>query len=1375
MDFLVSRPRSAHGAALRRDYPQLSSIKSSSGRFHLPPVPQSPVNPTLPNTGDFDDSSYADNQGGDMSIITEGQVYDDGFTAMPTDLSSSLRRSSSKPVSDKSSIMSRVSTIFTPRKRVTSFGTHSVTGGSSLGHSTDQATPATTSTETPETSLTPSTTTSIPGGLTRKGFEPVGHTVKAQKRRSIWKKTPSGDVEKEKASASSLFPASGNMFSSSALSLGIKRTPTKSKKRRASVSGGAWGSVPWQEESEDEIDEIRRPSDLGSAAEIMVQDLDSWEGRKRAVAEAEEGKKGKSLPALPGAETSEPDTQFHWAPSTRPISTYSIRLPPVDQILTNSQIISHILEFLPQKSDVAQLAVVSRTFLVGARRVLYGCLDLRSTVESESGADVDGTSRNHHRKKKRKALGKTLEALVGFSLQERHGELFQDTWGILMDEWPYGWWETDEVDDDDDEGRDIDDGESQYTAYSDSDFASSANPSQVSLPPLDVPQLRSKRSSYSLRSTNATQRRELQQQRRQRYHTLLKTLIASVPSLTTLLLPAFELSILKHHTAFGLRVVTFLNRMITDCEKEALLGWLDGIVSVSEVRLPRLVEGEIEDETSEDGDEAMDGEPERNKRPKLKVNVEAEDDTADEGGKRNTTPTDGEFTPKKKKRKTLLIISPSSDTPDASASNFHGTSFPMPPMSPSSLSPPIGSRPMSMLSPGLLPPSPSIPTPSSPSSIAARHATPPGSRNSSPITPITPITPMSPLTPFTPSFYMHSSSSTSSPSLATFPSPDTEKRIREFGKKETLLPELRVLHGPPSLVELLVPRRRRTVREVRVNVHGTIIGGQVKVGEIVKALVKRKAAELNGLGLGATGVEKDGKAMDVDGQELNDGDEDDVTGRFECLAFHFSRNVDRRTMEKVLASAGAAVCGTTEGEPRGNGQNSGKVVDTLEVVAPSTVHANGNSRKSDEAVYKTIHAVLPRYQSLRGLIMRLADPETGEVLPATLTNDQAMLPPTLLPYLNSGGDSAGVINSTIPNKRDDTPAAIHTPLENKDLNLMTNGGHAQLSPHQSPVVELPPSYSPSLLAVEDIPSTVTFPSTSTPPLSPSFAHSAEMQKLKDRKMMRRLKGSVSKRTDSSGSSQRHPPPASLRSVSFSLEGTPSSLGGHHGHGDDGDNSETDRETINSNSVKSRVSLSSSRASRRSSVKRKSIGSLKSFTSLQNLSSIVTATKAMAQVVTAKKATLFRTGSVSGQSSAQIRRVHINENGTLDVLHIDDNVASPTTPTAYGIVTPVAVKPIGADLSLSSSPKGKEKENGDIKHSEVSLPTSLPTSPPPAGSTPPNDTSVLTASQRRHIRLWTKQCPSLTKVVFLTGATWERGVSSPLSSRSASMADARPFL
>ncbi|KAF9264982.1 hypothetical protein L218DRAFT_821313, partial [Marasmius fiardii PR-910] len=141
--------------------------------------------------------------------------------------------------------------------------------------------------------------------------------------------------------------------------------------------------------------------------------------------------------------------------------------------------------------------------------------------------------------------------------------------------------------------------------------------------------------------------------------------------------------------------------------------------------------------------------------------------------------------------------------------------------------------------------------------------------------------------------------------------------------------------------------------------------------------------------------------------------------------------------------------------------------------------------------------------------------------------------------------------------------------------------------------------------------------------------SAEMQKLRDRKMMRRL-GSTTQRTDSllsasvfHPSHSQHQPRPSLTSLSsHPFSDASSSLNGRHGHQDD----ESDRETIISSSIshksKNKSVSSFSRSLKRGGSIRENISVLKSFQSIQSLS-IVSATKAMAQVVTAKATNTFR--------------------------------------------------------------------------------------------------------------------------------------------------------
>ncbi|KAF6743165.1 hypothetical protein DFP72DRAFT_1178524 [Ephemerocybe angulata] len=59
-------------------------------------------------------------------------------------------------------------------------------------------------------------------------------------------------------------------------------------------------------------------------------------------------------------------------------------------------------------------------------------------------------------------------------------------------------------------------------------------------------------------------------------------------NLTTLVLPAFDSSLLAQHTAFGLRSLTFLCTRMNAEETWALFTWLDGQVNVVELRFPNL-------------------------------------------------------------------------------------------------------------------------------------------------------------------------------------------------------------------------------------------------------------------------------------------------------------------------------------------------------------------------------------------------------------------------------------------------------------------------------------------------------------------------------------------------------------------------------------------------------------------------------------------------------------------------------------------------------------------------------------------------------------------------------------------------------------------
>ncbi|KAF8147392.1 hypothetical protein B0H34DRAFT_739403 [Crassisporium funariophilum] len=59
-------------------------------------------------------------------------------------------------------------------------------------------------------------------------------------------------------------------------------------------------------------------------------------------------------------------------------------------------------------------------------------------------------------------------------------------------------------------------------------------------------------------------------------------------NLISLTLPSFDLSLLAHHTAFGLKSLTFLNHTTSDSETRALFTWLDGQTNIDSLLFPNL-------------------------------------------------------------------------------------------------------------------------------------------------------------------------------------------------------------------------------------------------------------------------------------------------------------------------------------------------------------------------------------------------------------------------------------------------------------------------------------------------------------------------------------------------------------------------------------------------------------------------------------------------------------------------------------------------------------------------------------------------------------------------------------------------------------------
>ncbi|ESK90796.1 hypothetical protein Moror_4068 [Moniliophthora roreri MCA 2997] len=908
------RPHTSQGTSRGEITP--FNLTASSRFMPLPTLPQSPVTQTgfgLEET--------------DKSDIVPTDEYSRSETPRP---------STSTSTSRSPSVMARM---FVPRKKVTSISSVESDSTTTHGHHFISAaslsrkkTISITSVASNAGEPPPSQPDYSVGLSARKDLEPVGYIAKPLKK-SIWKKT-SQDTRRSHTSSS---------FSASTASLD-QQTRVPRRSASATESGGnGWrlfgrkrrdseldqATEDAVETESDEIDEIRRPSDLGPAAEVMATLIDDE----------------KPLPGLPAEGE---DSQ--------------ISLPHRehrDQGFEDQSLISCILGFLPA-SEVARCAVVSKLWLTAARSVLYGCIDLR--LDTISVSKDTQASADEERTAKRRKIRQTLQLVVE-TLKIRNGQLFEGTFGLLLDEWPFGWDPSEAELDSDDVHDDTASVHTEYTAYSESDFTTTVSDTLSLL--LDIPpspgRISKDRSSSPVYQLNMSPspvktsfdipRVPIPKSTRLSPQALMTTLIASLPSLATLCLPAFHAPIMRHHVAFGLRKVEFL----LEGETEEMLRWLDGLVGVVEVRVGSNRHEPCAPDVGTVGKNAS------------KVEVKDRADTL--GKQQDARPRSAT---KGRKRKTFLIISApespsssSSSTPLASAT-FPGTSFPMPPPTSalekraSTLSTPgsadaadkrfsVGRPSSPLLPPGLDPLAQNIQPLSSPAPLKTeaefRVTEPPSApqtndrsdslsptssasqspvtsayhtptlRPSTPNTPSTPLSPMDPirpLTPFAQSLYLYSMYNRSLP-LTPFQSSHNNAGIRELCLKETLLPSLQVFHGPPNLVNLLVPPRRKTIQEVRVIIRGTIVGGEVKVGEVVRGL---------------TFDEKCGK--------------EDV---LKNVGLYFAEDTDRRTVEKVLGAVGVVACPSEEAKEK---NSSVKGIGILDIVLAPGFRTHPNLKKSDE-------------------------------------------------------------------------------------------------------------------------------------------------------------------------------------------------------------------------------------------------------------------------------------------------------------------------------------------------------------------------------------------------------------------------------------------
>lgn len=73
-------------------------------------------------------------------------------------------------------------------------------------------------------------------------------------------------------------------------------------------------------------------------------------------------------------------------------------------------------------------------------------------------------------------------------------------------------------------------------------------------------------------------------------------------NLKSLELPSFDPSLLRHHSAFGLERLTFMNRGMSSDEAAELFTWLDGQANITHLAFPNLIEKEASDTHSINND-----------------------------------------------------------------------------------------------------------------------------------------------------------------------------------------------------------------------------------------------------------------------------------------------------------------------------------------------------------------------------------------------------------------------------------------------------------------------------------------------------------------------------------------------------------------------------------------------------------------------------------------------------------------------------------------------------------------------------------------------------------------------------------------------------
>ncbi|KAJ4481065.1 hypothetical protein J3R30DRAFT_3403327 [Lentinula aciculospora] len=715
--------------------------------------------------------------------------------------------------------------------------------------------------------------------------------------------------------------------------------------------------------------------------------------------------------------------------------------------------------------------------------------------------------------------------------------------------------------------------------------------------------------------------------------------LSHMTQLTTLTLPCFSIDLMQHHTAFGLRSVTFLNADLTSTEKIEMFTWLDGQVNITTLNLPRLF----------DPSSAADSDPIRVPQPERGV------------------------------PHSPVFLS----TPSPSYMSAH---YPLPPSPRSSVlvSPPA--------SPTLAPSSPfQIPLPPSPGPI--------------------------------------------SPSNSNF-----QSDLNTLCMASTLLPSLAIVRAPPSILQLLAPSRARTLRTVGININNTLVGG-LRPAELVGFLKPSpgQSASSNESGEGSTG-------------------EDD--GGLEELSLHFGKNVDRRTIEKVLGAAGAVLGGflskPLKSETGRGRATQEKDVGVMESSASSQsmredYHPPGlqsleiaipwNGPRTEEMLYKTIHSILPRYRALYTLVLRLSNPFASEEIsslePQASTANAEEHPSPIsipLPAVQVNGQ-LNVDQTLVDDIKSDEHDALLSPTDTNENSIESENGHVTKRQSYASSSQLSLASGGTAPSAGSIVSLTMFPD---PPSSlvPNLRNSAPANNETETTV-----GSSKSTMSSYSTSNQTASPTLSSPTSASSTGTrPKNLLDRlPSLKKRGKRAETDplpplpkittQLTPKGRSVTLPIPIPISPISPRTpTISMPKSPSTAMPTAMFTIPNTPTTPRVSSTPSTPRYSQFI-------QAQAQTAAISLDRfNDDLPTQRWEKRRLSSMTTSA---------------LSVSSSMRGVDWNHGNVSGNGSG------SSEPPSPRTPVPDTPtmILTESEKKHVRMWIRQCPTLRRVVFISGAEW----------------------